>query len=806
MGQKSSFFTTNHLLISGYLLISLVFIGVLLRTLLKIYRIKRNYPNTEVEGINFINTNAKGTPFSFFNSIFWNRSIDLHSSRGQQIFNHELAHIKQKHTHDKIFMNVALLFFWINPFFWIIRKELNMIHEFVADKMALEDGDINAFAEMILSSVYPGKQFSIANSFFYSPIKRRLMMLSKNTNSKVNYVSRLLVLPLAAIIFFAFSLKMKKAEVGSIYNGKQITVIIDAGHGGADGGAREGNLNEKDLNLAIAQQVKKLNDNKNIRILLTRNNDQEVALKDRVQFAKDNDADLFISIHLDESIKRNESKFTGLNIIIPKDDNPFLSQSKLLGSAVMEEFKKNYTLSMRSELLQPRLTRYVLKENQYPAITITPANISVEKDLAYITKLENQEIVARNILRGIENYAQNNSNAVESKLNPVTDTIPAKEIASYEVIKKDNKVIITYTDKSKETLNREDAQKRGIVFPPTPPTPPTPPDPLMFKVMPESALFILNGKEVNKQTIEQIAPSDIASITVLKKDGAMRYGEKGRDGVVEVTTINADQNQNVHIYPRDSSIKIREIEGEAVTTKKDPEKVFTKVEHPATFPGGASKWAQYIQKAIMENISDFGDEDYGTCIVKFIVDENGKVSDVEATTMKGTHLAQTAVNAIRRGPNWVPATQNGHKVNAYRLQPVTLTNPKATGDNIPGKILEKMEQATGATEPDKVFIKVDQPATFPGGPAKWAPYIQKAISEKISDFGDEDYGTCIVKFIVNENGKVSNVEATTMKGTSLAGAAVSAIRRGPNWVPATQNGHKVNAYTFQPVTLTNPDK
>src|SRR5690606_9623489 len=153
--------------------ISLIFIGVLLRSLLKIYHIKKNYPNTEVRGINFINTNAKGTPFSFFNSIFWNQSIDLHSSRGQKIFNHELAHVKEKHTHDKVFINAVLLFFWINPFFWIIRKELNMIHEFVADKMALEDGDINAFAEMILSSVFPGEQFSITNSFFYSPIKRR---------------------------------------------------------------------------------------------------------------------------------------------------------------------------------------------------------------------------------------------------------------------------------------------------------------------------------------------------------------------------------------------------------------------------------------------------------------------------------------------------------------------------------------------------------------------------------------------------------------------------------------------------------
>ena len=57
----------------------------------------------------------------------------------------------------------------------------------------------------------------------------------------------------------------------------------------------------------------------------------------------------------------------------------------------------------------------------------------------------------------------------------------------------------------------------------------------------------------------------------------------------------------------------------------------------------------------------------------FIVDKEGNVSSVEATTMKGTKLAEVAVNAIRRGPKWVPAQQNGRYVNAYREQPVTFT-------------------------------------------------------------------------------------------------------------------------------------
>ena len=61
----------------------------------------------------------------------------------------------------------------------------------------------------------------------------------------------------------------------------------------------------------------------------------------------------------------------------------------------------------------------------------------------------------------------------------------------------------------------------------------------------------------------------------------------------------------------------------------------------------------------------------GTCVVQFIVDREGNISEVEALTMKGTKLAEICVNAIKRGPKWTPAEQNGRKVKAYRKQPVT---------------------------------------------------------------------------------------------------------------------------------------
>jgi protein TonB len=61
----------------------------------------------------------------------------------------------------------------------------------------------------------------------------------------------------------------------------------------------------------------------------------------------------------------------------------------------------------------------------------------------------------------------------------------------------------------------------------------------------------------------------------------------------------------------------------------------------------------------------------GTCKVRFIVSKDGKVSDVKAVTMEGTHLADVAVNAIKKGPRWNPGMQNGKTVNSYVFVPVT---------------------------------------------------------------------------------------------------------------------------------------
>lgn len=143
------------------------------------------------------------------------------------------------------------------------------------------------------------------------------------------------------------------------------------------------------------------------------------------------------------------------------------------------------------------------------------------------------------------------------------------------------------------------------------------------------------------------------------------------DGRLEMGMTNDSANNNLQVLYYDENGKV--VEKDA--SNDDTDIVFTKVEIEAAFPGGPVAWQRYITRQIQHNIGEFTQMDYGTCLVKFIVDTSGHISSVHAMTMGGTRLARVTLKAISSGPNWVPAQVNGRKVKAFRIQPVTLTDP-----------------------------------------------------------------------------------------------------------------------------------
>jgi hypothetical protein len=196
----------------GSSLITMVLIILLGIQISKIQILKKKSEVTPMDGFDFINTKEENAPFSFLNNLFWKESISLKDEGGQQIFKHEITHIQQRHTWDRIYCQIIASILWMNPINWIIQKELITIHEFIADEEAVGNENVEIFAKMLLQTHYGNHFLNPTHQFFYSSIKRRIMMLTTSKNIKYSYARRLMVLPVLVIAVGLVSIRVNATE------------------------------------------------------------------------------------------------------------------------------------------------------------------------------------------------------------------------------------------------------------------------------------------------------------------------------------------------------------------------------------------------------------------------------------------------------------------------------------------------------------------------------------------------------------------------------------------------------------------
>lgn len=213
VGNAPQSFDWEKICLFASLLVTLILLVLITIRIARIFHLKNRFPRKTVDNINFINTNIEQAPFSFWNNLFWRKDIALSDKIGEQIYRHEMAHIRQKHSLDKILFQVLRAVFWMNPIYYYMQKELLLIHEFMADQKAIEEGDGEAFAKMLLATQFAGFQFEPAHSLSYSSIKKRLYMITNSHKPKYSYLRRLLFLPLLFSVTFVFALRAHHKEM-----------------------------------------------------------------------------------------------------------------------------------------------------------------------------------------------------------------------------------------------------------------------------------------------------------------------------------------------------------------------------------------------------------------------------------------------------------------------------------------------------------------------------------------------------------------------------------------------------------------
>ncbi len=187
------------------------------------------------------------------------------------------------------------------------------------------------------------------------------------------------LLAILTITCFAFS-----------YSTKQINIVIDAGHGGHDHGAKNELFTEKDITQKISDKIESVNQNKNIAVHRTRKGDEFVELASRATFANEIKADVLLSLHVNTSIITSKS---GIELFVSKDTQTS-KESRLLAEKLKARFEEN-GFKVNSIQEAPFM---VLKKAEVPAITVELGYISNKQDANYLTNEKSQEQLARIIL------------------------------------------------------------------------------------------------------------------------------------------------------------------------------------------------------------------------------------------------------------------------------------------------------------------------------------------------------------------------------------------------------------------------
>lgn len=388
--------------LSTYGTIALVLAANFFRQLWSISRLFRENKKQQLGDAILIPTDTPGTPFSFFNWIFWDQQLPIQSEAGKQILRHELAHVRYQHSIDKLtFQILCIVLFPVFPLYFI-RRELQLVHEYQADHDATGQKDVDVYAGYLLARVFKVPSHVLAHGFHQHPLARRIAMMQFLPSFRPTAWTRWMVLPLFAIAIALCAFTVERTFHYSVANfpSRVMTVVIDAGHGGSDNGAVSGKYREKDINLAIAEKVSALSRDYPVRIVLSRGNDSLVSIDDRIQLAQADHANLFVSIHTNMGPSNTESGIQ--NYVSAR--NLFYDSSLVLGSLLAQHLNAVYPTEQ--VLREQSRGIGVLSRNTCPAVLVECGFITNPKDAAFMSNPADQEKIARQILVSISDYAK----------------------------------------------------------------------------------------------------------------------------------------------------------------------------------------------------------------------------------------------------------------------------------------------------------------------------------------------------------------------------------------------------------------
>lgn len=176
---------------------------------------------------NVVFVDAHIYPFSFLNKVYINPK-KYTPQELDKIIAHEIVHINQQHTWDCLFYELLIVFFWFHPVVYQYRTSAKVLHEYLADEGAIRSGVSPMSYQTLLFEKATGlSTVALANSFNYSLVKRRLIMLTKNKSSKWTKIRLLYFLPtvIALVVLFACNKNDSDDTINAAINEDKVSVL-----------------------------------------------------------------------------------------------------------------------------------------------------------------------------------------------------------------------------------------------------------------------------------------------------------------------------------------------------------------------------------------------------------------------------------------------------------------------------------------------------------------------------------------------------------------------------------------------------
>ena len=197
-----------YIYLVGVIALSLRFLA----QLLSICRMRWSGKSVYLNGQRIISLPSEANPFSFFDWIFiYLPQLDKESQ--DEILTHEQTHARQWHSLDVIISEIINIICWFNPFSWLLKTEIRLNLEYLADNQVTETmNDCKQYQYHLLGLAHTKKETGLCNNFNVSHLKRRIIMMNKKRTRTAGRIKYALFAPLAAALLLASNISCVSTE------------------------------------------------------------------------------------------------------------------------------------------------------------------------------------------------------------------------------------------------------------------------------------------------------------------------------------------------------------------------------------------------------------------------------------------------------------------------------------------------------------------------------------------------------------------------------------------------------------------